>query len=258
MRTLYSEGLKLIYSGETKIVFLLATVCQAFMAYLESRQFRSIGLDATPLTQADLLEAVPPLEYIGFDAALFGIFALVVLGALTGAKEFRARSLRSTLLATPSRCKTVFAKTGSLAAAVILISFLSTYVTLAVAHAGLAGEGLSPVLLCRQTWSFLGWTMISEVLLTLLAFVLAFLLRGATLPLLFLLSQFYLVIYLPAGSVLGKLLPVSLAESLIATSPDAFAKSPVQSAAILLIYVVIILLFATWRICREDLGNHEE
>ena len=55
---------------------------QPLLGLLEADQLLSIGLDATPATHPDLLEAMPPLDYFGFDAALFGVLPIVIWGGI--------------------------------------------------------------------------------------------------------------------------------------------------------------------------------
>ena len=258
MRTVYSETLKIIYASSTKIILGLVFGLQALMAYMSSKQFLAVGLDATPLTNPELLEAVPPIQYIGFDSILLGMFVLIIMGGLIGAIEFKRKSIRTTFLSADSRVNVILAKIGTVTVIGALISFLAAYLSINLAHLALGEQGLHLFVLDGEVWRFLFFATVSQTLLIMLAFGLALLFHTAVVPFLFLLPQVYMVIYLPADSILMKLLPVPVGESLVATSPDAFSSTPMQALLVLTGWAVIVLTLACVRLIREDVGKYEE
>ena len=258
MRTIHSETLKFLYAKSTKIVLILVFALQGFMAYVTVKQFLQVGLDATPLTNPDLLEAVPPLPYIGFDSILLGMFVLIIMGGLAGSLEFKGKSIRTTFLSSDSRVSVILTKIGVITMMGALISFLAAYLSINLAHFALAGQGLPLIALNGEAWKLLLFATLSQTLLILIAFGLALLFHTAVVPLIFMLPQVYLVMYLPQDSILMKLLPIPVGESLIGTSPEAFNHKPSQAILILGIWVVMVLASAVMRLVREDVGNYAE
>ena len=41
-----------------------------------------VGIHATPETNPELAEAIPPIEFLGFDVTLFGVFIMIILGSI--------------------------------------------------------------------------------------------------------------------------------------------------------------------------------
>ena len=189
MRTVYSETLKIIYASSTKIILGLVFGLQALMAYMSSKQFLAVGLDATPLTNPELLEAVPPIQYIGFDSILLGMFVLIIMGGLIGTTEFKRKSIRTTFLSADSRVNVILAKIGTVTVIGALISFLAAYLSINLAHLALGEQGLHLFVLDGEVWRFLFFATVSQTLLIMLAFGLALLFHTAVVPFLFLLPQ---------------------------------------------------------------------
>ena len=255
MEQFKSEFLKIWYARSTKIVLLLVTVLQALMSYAEASQFKQYGLTSTPADTSSLLEAIPAIEYIGFDAIVFGIVPLMVLGAIQGASEFKGMSIRTTLLSCSSKTRIIVSKLLALTGASVVITFVATYVALIAAHLALGTGGLNPVLLAPVVWKYIGWAVASQVLLVLISFALSFLFKTATVPLLFLLPQVYLTIYLPEGNIFRDILPVSVSEGLIATSEEAFSSKPFLNVLLMSAWVVIVLAAACIRFRQLDLSD---
>lgn len=79
-----SELYKIFYSRSTQIVLPIVFILQPLLSYISSKQILTVGLNATPETNSSLAESIPPIEYIGFDAILLGLFAMIILGAIIG------------------------------------------------------------------------------------------------------------------------------------------------------------------------------
>jgi len=258
MKLLESELLKLLYARATKVVLILVCVVQGILAYSGSRQILQVGLDATPLTCDSLAEAIPPVDYIGFDAVLFGMVPLIVLGALAGSFEFKRKCFRTTFLTSGSRGKILVTKILTVIGVSTATSFLSTYITLNLAQGALGGQGLPVILLNKTTWGLIFLSVLSEVLLILTAFGMALTFHTATVPLLFMIPQLYVSMYLPKGYILASLLPIPAGESLIGTSPQVMNSNPASALLVLLCWSVCFLVIGCVRLGREDMGNYEE
>ena len=74
--SLHSEILKLLYRRATHVVLFLILVFQTFLANIGASQIASVGIHATPETNPELAEAIPPIEFLGFDVTLFGVFII--------------------------------------------------------------------------------------------------------------------------------------------------------------------------------------
>lgn len=104
-----------------------------------------------------------------------------------------------------------------------------------------------------MVYASLAWT-----LLGLLAYLIAMFCRTAVAPLLFLLPQVYnLGAFLATHFSWAHFLPVSLGQGLIATSPDALTDHVGRDLAILLVWSVLFLLLAAWRLVGSDVGGGE-
>ncbi len=51
-----------------------------------------------PETNPELAEAIPPIEFLGFDVTLFGVFIMIVLGPIYGAEEYKCLAIRTSPL----------------------------------------------------------------------------------------------------------------------------------------------------------------
>ena len=76
--SLHSEILKLLYRRATHVVLFLILVFQTFLANIGASQIVSVGIHATPETNPELAEAIPPIEFLGFDVTLFGVFIMII------------------------------------------------------------------------------------------------------------------------------------------------------------------------------------
>ena len=232
-----SELYKIFYSRSTKIVLPIVFIFQPLLSYISSKQILAVGLNATPETNSSLVEPIPPIEYIGFEAILLGLFAMIILGAILGSMEYKNSSLRTSLLLCSN--KAVF----------FVIKFFVTSVF------GLEREGLSPLILSNNVWYFILLGSLSWSLLTVLSYSIAFYFKSSLGSLLFLLPQVYnLGSFLADRIQLAKYLPVSLGQDLIATSPLKIT-TPGRSVLFLSTWVLVISSFAYYKFLKEDVGK---
>lgn len=256
MKSTHSELLKLLSSRATKIVAALVLFLQTGMAYFYGKEILMTGLNATPQTNRSLAEAIPHIEYLGFDIILFGLMPMIVLGALYGANEYKAHSMRTTLLTTGKKCVVFSSKIIVISIFSFVISLVSIFAAIAITHVSLGNEGLNPLMLSQVVWKQIMFSTFSWTALTVLAFVIGFMFRTAIVPLLFLIPQVYNLGNLLAEKfAFRKYLPVALGNGLIATSPKAFTKTPGENVVFLLLWVVAIEVMAYVRFYRSDLGG---
>lgn len=251
-----SEFLKFCFSRTTKIVVMLTVFLQSGLAYIASKQILSVGLNATPEKNSSLYEAIPSIEYLGFDVIIFGLLPMIVLGAVYGAGEFKSHSMRTTLLSNSSKTICFLTKLSFITIASLVISIVSIIITISVTHLSLGNVGLKPLVLKPIVWKFIVLGTISWSGLTVLAFVIAFLFRTAVVPLLFLIPQVYNVgAFLSERFEIARLLPVSIGNSLIASSDKALTQNPLTSILILLIWIIFLGFLAFVRFYKSDLGG---
>lgn len=237
-RILRSEALKFVYSRATRIILLLVFGLQTLLAFVSGKQILSIGLDATPETCPELLEAMPPLEYMGFDTVSFSTVLMIVLGAVYGANEFKHHSMRTTLLCAGARSRVFFAKSICIAFASFVISFLSVLITISVTHAVFGDQGLCPVILNTTVWKFILYATVALTMLTMISYLLGFLFRTGIIPMLFLIVQAYNIGNMLAERfVWARLLPVSLVNRLIASSESTLTLVPAWNICVLLLWI---------------------
>lgn len=253
---LYSEWLKLYYAKSSRVVLALVLFLQAGFAYLAAKQFLEIGLDATPMSHPQLLEAVPALQYIGFESLLFGILPLIVWGVSIGASEFRCHSLRSSLFSVQKRTLLFFGKTLVMALASFLIALFGAMFSIMTSHIALGAEGLNPWTLTPWVWRHIGLAALACMAMTMLGFGMGFLFRSAVVPLLFLIPQVYNVgAYLAERMNWAKYLPFSLANGLIARSENTLSAVPQENLLLLGLWVVGFGALAYLRLAKSDLGG---
>ena len=245
-----SELYKIFYSRSTQIVLPIVFILQPLLSYISSKQILTVGLNATPETNSSLAESIPPIEYIGFDAILLGLFAMIILGAIIGSMEYKNSSLRTSLLLCSN--KAVFFVTSVF---IFVVSCVSIYLSIASAQFGLGREGLNPLILSNNVWYFILLGSLSWSLLTVLSYSIAFYFKSSLGSLLFLLPQVYnLGSFLADRIQLAKYLPVSLGQDLIATSPLKIT-TPGRSVLFLSIWVLVISSFAYYKFLKKDVGN---
>ena len=256
MRLFRSEIYKLICTRSFKIILLLITVVQCLITMISAKQYLAIGLDATPDSVSNLLEAIPPVEYLGFEEISFGTLFLIILGSLIGSGEFKQHSMRTTLLYTGDKKKLFLMKTLATAFVSLIVSLISVVLTITVMHITLGDQGLTPIIFNVKTWKFILLATISLSLLTVLAYAIGFLSRTPVVPLLFLIIQLYNV-----GRILAEkadifnYLPVNIANSLLASSPSSLTSHPVKSILIMVLWTVAFLALGSMRFCNKDLGG---
>jgi len=88
MSLLHSEWLKIrsIKAFKVSVAFMLLLV--PVVSWLEGRQYLSIGLDATPETVPNLINAIDPLEYLGLNGASMAVMGLGLFAGIFGGLEF--------------------------------------------------------------------------------------------------------------------------------------------------------------------------
>lgn len=250
-----SELYKIFYSRSTKIVLPIVFIFQPLLSYISSKQILAVGLNATPETNSSLVEPIPPIEYIGFEAILLGLFAMIILGAILGSMEYKNSSLRTSLLLCSNKAVFFVIKFFVTSVFIFIVSFVSIYLSIASAQFGLEREGLSPLILSNNVWYFILLGSLSWSLLTVFSYSIAFYFKSSLGSLLFLLPQVYnLGSFLADRIQLAKYLPVSLGQDLIATSPLKIT-TPGRSVLFLSTWVLVISSFAYYKFLKEDVGN---
>lgn len=254
LRRLHSELLKLWYMKVTRIVVLLVTILQSGLAYISGKQILAIGLDAMPETCRDLIGALPPLEYMGFDVVGFVTIPLIVLGSIYGAGEYKGHSMRTTLLSTCKKTTVFGSKLILITTFSFLLSFLSIFITITVTHATFGVQGLKLFTFNTMVWKFMIIGTIGLMLLTVISFVIGFLFRTSIVPMLFLIPQVYNL-----GNILAehfyicRFLPVPLVNSLIASSESIFTSHPAANIVFTFIWIFMISMMAFIRFYISDL-----
>ena len=257
VRMVYTEFYKLIHSRGWWLILGLVILIQPLFGLLEAKQLVAIGLDATPQTQPELLEAIPPLDYFGFDATQFGLLPIVIWGGISGASAYQNHNLRVTLLYSSRRLVLFSAKIITLIASTVVVSFISTLITVIVTHMGMASLGLNPITLSPIAWMFIGYTVIQWTLLTAIAFAIGLLCRHMIVPLVFLIPQIYnLGNYLAQRWSWGNYLPVAASNMITATPVKTIAHEPLKGAMILILWLSIMLIMAGYTFVRNDVGGN--
>lgn len=251
---LHSELIKIRCTTVWKVAASLMIAAQSLLAFVSARQNLAVGLNATPETCPGLLEAMPPLAFMGFDVILFGVIPLIVLGAVTGAAEYRRHCLRTTLLSLGQRKRVFLSKTLALSLHALMLSFISVVLTVTVTHLTLGAEGLTPLIFTAEVWRYIFLSVTALTLLTVLSYIMGFLCRSAVFPLLFLIIQAYNVGDLLAEKLaVCRLLPVSLVNRLIASSESMLTSTPVRNIFLLILWIVLIGIAAYLSFCKRDL-----
>lgn len=238
------------------VVGILVFLIQPLLAFISAKQLIQIGLDATPETHPQLAQALPPVDYLGFEVTGFGIMAMVALGAVLGAEEYKNHQLRTSFLCNNKRKLFFFSKGLVMLFTLAVVSFISIFLTVMFTHIALADLGLSPFKLSKTAWIFIGYVIVVWLLLTLLAFYLGMIFRNSILPLIFLAPQFYIVgIYLMKHYSWGIYLPVAAGQLLTASPTDTLVHDPVKGSMILILWTLASFLCAMYFFTRRDVGG---
>ncbi|WP_010098035.1 ABC transporter permease [Ornithinibacillus scapharcae] len=256
-KTIQSELIKICSSKGWWVICALVVVVQPLFAIIVAKSYVQIGLDATPETHPDVLaEAIPPVDYLGFEVVLFGILPIVVFGGMIGASEFKHHELRTTLLSQSNRIQVFLSKVLALLICSIVVSILSIAATISIMHFSLGEQGLDPIKLSSIAWQFIGFSTLDWILLTLLSFGIGMLFRNAIVPLVFLVPQvFNLGNYLAQRWDWGEYLPVAAGNLLFATPTDVLDHEPLKGGIVLMIWVMLALLTSYYTFIRKDVGG---
>ncbi|AZK46080.1 ABC transporter permease [Paenibacillus lentus] len=255
-RTIQFELIKICSSRVWWVICALVVVIQPLLALIVAKSYLQIGLDATPETHPELIEALDPLDYLGFEVPTSGLLAMVIFGGIIGASEYKHHILRTTLLCQSSRIKVSSAKVLALLICSTFISFLSIYATISTMHFGLGELGLHPFYLSTIAWQFIGFSALNWILLTTLSFGIGMLFRNAIVPLAFLVPQVYnLGEYLAQRWEWGGYLPVAAGNILVATPTAPYEHDPLKGGIVLLIWVTLALITSFYAFIRSDVGG---
>ena len=255
-RAIHFEFAKIFSSRAWWIVFGIVSIIQPLLALVNAMSLARIGIHATPKTTPGLVQALPPLDYFGFDIIPFGLAAIVVLGGIAGASVFRDHELRTTFLCLNKRISTFFAKLSAVLVGSIAVSFTSVFVTIAITHLGLGDQGLNPFILSPIAWQFICYATLDWVLLSALSFGLGMLSRNAIVSLLIMVPQ-----VVGLGGLLaqkwkwGGYLPVAAGNLLFATPTDAITHEPVKGGLTLIAWTIVVLFVAVYLFTRRDVGG---
>ena len=239
---LNSELIKICCTKVCRIVIILVTAVQSLLSYISAKQILSVGLDAVPTESNGLIEAMPPIEYMGFDVIMFATIPMIVLGAILGASEFKNHSLRTTLLCFGRKNNLFASKTLAVALVSFAISLISAILTITVTHATLCAGGIKPIIFNNIVWKYIFMSATSLTLITVFSYAIGFLCRTAVVPLLFMIIQAYNVGNLLAEKIpICRYLPVSLSNGLIASSESMLSGAPLKNAVYLLLWIFLFL-----------------
>lgn len=237
------------------ILFLLLVI-QPLFAYISASQILAIGLDATPETVPELAGALPPLAYMGKNILPFGLPFLIIFVSLLAANEYKNHELRTTLLHINHRISSYLSKVGVVFLFATILSMVSIYGTLAVTHIALKEQGLHPLMLSADTWSYIGSVTVHWAILALLGFMLGMLFRSFLVPFLFLVPQVIgLGDYLADKWSFAKYLPVAASNFLVAIPENNFTQPLLKNVIILSVWLGVCFVIGMMRFFKSDVGG---
>lgn len=254
IKKILSEIIKLISTKVFLIVAVIMIPVQSALAYISARQILSVGLDAVPTEDNGLIEAMPPIEYFGFDVVMLSVMALIVLGAIFGAMEYKRHCMRTTLVYMGNRRDLLISKTSAVVLLSFALSLISVFTTILVTHLTFGGQGLPLVVFNSTVWKFILSTSISLTAVTVLSYAMGFIFKTSIVPMIFLIVQAYNIGELLASKFsICRYLPIHLSNSLIPSSPDIYSEVPVRTFLILLAWILIFMVTGYVMFSRKDL-----
>ncbi len=254
IKKILSEIIKLISTKVFLIVAVIMIPIQSALAYISARQILSVGLDAVPTEDNGLIEAMPPIEYFGFDVVMLSVMALIVLGAIFGAMEYKRHCMRTTLVYMGNRRDLLISKTSAVVLLAFALSLISVFTTILVTHLTFGGQGLPLVVFNSTVWKFILSTSISLTAVTVLSYAMGFIFKTSIVPMIFLIVQAYNIGELLASKFsICRYLPIHLSNSLIPSSPDIYSEVPVRTFLILLAWILIFMVTGYVMFSRKDL-----
>ncbi|MGM0125188.1 hypothetical protein IGI37_002586 [Enterococcus sp. AZ194] len=251
------EFIKLLTHKIVWIIAVIVCLIQPLLAMINAKDILRLGLDASPLTHPELAQALPSVEYLGiYDVLPFGLLPMIVLGGILGASEYRNHQLRRTFLYANRRVQLFLVKISCLGICVLILSFVSIYLTTVVTHFYLGDLGLNPVVLSVITWKFIGYSLVEWTLLTLLSYLIASVCQTALVSFLFLIPQVYLLAF-EGSSQSGwrEYLPIVAGKFLSATPVDMVKHAPVKGSLLLLAWLLILWSIGLIAFCRKEVGG---
>ncbi|WP_103061708.1 hypothetical protein [Actinomyces qiguomingii] len=237
------------------VVAFLIVVVQPLFAFLEAGQIADIGVNATPETHPELVEALPPVAFMGFDVMAFGDAVIVVFGALLGVSEYQDRELRVTFLAVGRRPVMLVCKIATNVGVVAVLAAVGNYVTLVLTHVGLGSQGLNPFTLARETWGALGSVVLTWIVFALVSCAIAVITKRWLVALLLMVPQAVgLGDAFAASWSPARYLPVAAGHCLSALPGDECGWQPSASVA-LIVTTALLLSVAGMLFVRRDVGS---
>lgn len=237
------------------IVALVILISQPLFALIEANQIAGIGVTATPQTNPELIEPLPPVAFMGFDVTPFGEVVIIVLGALLGTTEYCDRELRTTFLAIGRRSLALIGKIVAMVGLMFLLSTVANYLTLAFTHVGLGTQGINPLILTIDTWSLLGRVVLIWIAFGLISWAIAVITKHWLVAMLLMIPQ-----AVGLGDILAsswppaRYLPVPSGHCLTAVPTGICTWQP-SALSVLTITTVVLLVVAGLVFIRRDVGN---
>lgn len=254
IRKILSELFKLISTKVFLIVAMIIIPVQSALGFVSAKQILSVGLNAVPTKENNLIEAMPPIEYFGFDVVLLSVMALIVMGAIFGAMEYKRHCMRTTLVYMGNRRDLLISKTSAVALLSFVLSFVSVFMTILVTHMTFKDQGLPLIVFNATVWKFMMSTSISLTAVTLLSYAMGFIFKTAIVPMIFLIVQAYNIGELLASKFrICRYLPIHLSNTLIPSSPDIYSASPVKTFLILVVWILVFMVTGYMMFSRKDL-----
>jgi ABC-2 type transport system permease protein len=254
-RAVRFELTKMLTSRPLLVLAAVLIVVQPLLALVEAVGIAQIGVDATPQTHPELVEALAPVPFMGFDVLPFGEVGVVLLGALLGSADHRQGELRTTLLAVGSRPRSIGAAVLSATSVLAAVGLVSVVVTIATTQVGLGDQGIHPLVLTGGTWRLIGLCVAYWTALGLCCFCLAVATRTWLVPLVLVAPLVVGLGPLLASSWSpGRYLPTSAGRCLTAT-PDIGCDGSAAAAGTALLCWVVVLVGCAWVLStRRDCG----
>jgi ABC-type transport system involved in multi-copper enzyme maturation permease subunit len=207
----------------------------------------------------------PPADPSAFDAtaaSLSGVqvaqIAVGVLGVLAVTGEYATGLIRTTFTAVPRRTPVLVGKAAVVAAGTFAVSLPAVFVAFLAGQSVLSPEDLDVSLAAPGVLRAVVGAALYLTVVALLGLALGALLRstaGAIAALFGALFALQMAVgFLPDDVYrdVAKYLPAPAGQAVVNVDPDPYYLSPWAGLALFVLYTVVLLALATWRVRRRD------
>ncbi|WP_265459709.1 hypothetical protein [Enterococcus sp. HY326] len=253
---IHAELIKITSVSINRIVILILLAAQIIVAIIDAKSILTVGLDATPETSPMLFEAIPPVEFLGFDILQFGIVIFIALAALMGAADFSHHELRQGFLLISKRRTLVNVRFIANSFVLLMVSSLVISLSVITTHLVIGSQEIPPLFLQPKIWLMIDQAVLSWTFAGIFTFSLASLLRKA-LPALLSMNSFVvgLTAFILEKWSWTSWLPINAYQNIAFHNSDSMVKDGIVGTFCMIVWIIFLSKLSNQQFYKINIGG---